>query len=289
MKFCICFMTEQEFFHTYTSHSFLEELRECLVFSTSSKVEIGRDMIIGVVRVPYVANGTARKEKGDEIKFGFYLHENALTIIEENPVVEMLWKQIQKKNKGSQSASLSLLAVLEELSCNDMLFLQHLEKEMGHIEDVMMRGDVESFSPRFLRYRRIFSSMHYYYEQMIDFSELLQAEYGRRDQKNERDEWQQYRRRMERLHDYVNFLREYVSQLRELYHTQLDDRQNKGINFLTILTSLFFPLTLLTGWYGMNFESMPEVAWDHGYVMVIVVAVIIIVLEIWFIKKKKIL
>ena len=59
------------------------------------------------------------------------------------------------------------------------------------------------------------------------------------------------------------------------------------MGFLTIITTFFLPLTLLTGWYGMNFRHMPELSWRYGYIAVIAVALIIAVCEFIYFKKKK--
>lgn len=52
---------------------------------------------------------------------------------------------------------------------------------------------------------------------------------------------------------------------------------------------IFLPLTLIAGWYGMNFRYMPEYAWKYAYPVVIVVSILIIIIEIIYFKKKKML
>ena len=55
----------------------------------------------------------------------------------------------------------------------------------------------------------------------------------------------------------------------------------------TVITAVFLPLSLLAGWYGMNFSNMPELQWKYGYPVFIVVSVAICVgLVVWFKKKK---
>lgn len=101
--------------------------------------------------------------------------------------------------------------------------------------------------------------------------------------------WQMYANRTERLHNHVEMLREYVVQLRELYQSRIDMEQNRIMTLLTVVTTLFMPLTLIAGWYGMNFVNMPALSWKYGYPAVIVISVLIIVLEVIYFRKKKML
>ena len=70
--------------------------------------------------------------------------------------------------------------------------------------------------------------------------------------------------RVELLQNHVHLLRENVLQIRELYQSMQDARQNKIMVVITIVTTIFLPLTLITGWYGMNFVYMPELQWRYG-------------------------
>ena len=56
---------------------------------------------------------------------------------------------------------------------------------------------------------------------------------------------------------------------------------------LTIVTMIFLPLTLIVGWFGMNFEYMPELSWKYSYPTVMVFCVFVVILCLWIFKKKK--
>ena len=94
-------------------------------------------------------------------------------------------------------------------------------------------------------------------------------------------------KRLMRLSNVTDRLAEYSMQLREMHQTQVEMRQNQIMQFLTIVTTIFMPLTLITGWYGMNFKAMPELDTSYGYFIVIGVCILIIILEVIYFKKKK--
>ena len=95
-----------------------------------------------------------------------------------------------------------------------------------------------------------------------------------------------YEGRVERMYDNTKMLREYTIQMREMYQSQIDISQNQTMKVLTVLTAIFSPLTLITGWYGMNFNLMPETEWKFGYPVIIIVSLIIVIAEIIYFRKK---
>ena len=72
-------------------------------------------------------------------------------------------------------------------------------------------------------------------------------------------------------------LREYATQISSEYQAQVDLGQNRIMKLLTIVTTVFMPLTLITGWYGMNFINMPELQWEYGYPAIIIVSILVII------------
>jgi magnesium transporter len=75
--------------------------------------------------------------------------------------------------------------------------------------------------------------------------------------------------------------------VRDLYHSQLEVKQNRNMSFLTIIATVFTPLTLITGWYGMNFKYMPELDFKYSYPIVAGVCVLIATTILIILKKKK--
>lgn len=78
-----------------------------------------------------------------------------------------------------------------------------------------------------------------------------------------------------------------MAQLREAYQSQLSIQQNELMKLFTVVTVIFLPLSLLAGWYGMNFVGMPELRWRYGYPAVIVLSVLIVAWLLWYFRKNK--
>ena len=85
----------------------------------------------------------------------------------------------------------------------------------------------------------------------------------------------------------IKSLQEIVAQLRETYQSELAIQQNNLMKVFTIITAIFLPLSLLAGWYGMNFQNMPELGWRYGYPLVICISLCIVIGLVWYFKHKK--
>lgn len=84
----------------------------------------------------------------------------------------------------------------------------------------------------------------------------------------------------------AEYLRERTVELQETYLAEIGFRANGVIQILTIISSIFIPLTFIAGLYGMNFDYMPELRWRYGYFMVLgLMATIAASLLVYFKRK----
>lgn len=80
--------------------------------------------------------------------------------------------------------------------------------------------------------------------------------------------------------------RDLMGNLREAYQSSIANRANEIMRVFTAITTVFMPLTVITGIYGMNFDNMPELHWHYGYYAVIGL-MITLGLTMFFIFRKK--
>jgi magnesium transporter len=87
--------------------------------------------------------------------------------------------------------------------------------------------------------------------------------------------------------DTIETYRDMIFSMHDTYLSTISNRMNDVMKVLTIIATIFIPLTFIAGIYGMNFEFMPELKWPSGYFAVLgVMALVALVMVIYFKKKK---
>ncbi|MCI6580836.1 MAG: magnesium transporter [Oscillospiraceae bacterium] len=274
-------MSTAEFNECKEQLPYYKELLHCLGSIRYCKAEIFKNCIIGTLRLPQKS-----EHHSPQLSFGFYLTGQSLLFVEDVGNLK-LWvdKRISMLQELSSPAQL-LLQFVEQMIEDDVLYLSHIESEAEKMEENISSGSSEDFFPLLTKQRQKLSELNAYYEQLTNIGELFQS-HACASFADDTQDWDKFTHRAERLQNHVQLLRENMLQLRELYQSKQDARQNKIIGILTIVTTFFLPLTLITGWYGMNFAYMPELKWRYGYPVVILVALIIAVGEFIYFKRKK--
>ena len=231
-----------------------------------------------------------KKEEMEYRNFMFCIHSQGILFVDDADTVEGLIRKIsltvtfEQPNVGRFLYSL-MIALIQD----DLYYLNSVQDKLADIEDEILEERGENYSEGIMHCRKEVLTFRSYYAQLTDMVEDLQEnENGFFDERSI-ELFGRFADRVSRLLSETERLREYCLQVHEVYQSQIDLRQNKIMRILTVVTTVFAPLTLLTGWYGMNFTNMPELQWRYGYVLVIFISITIRAVCLMIFKRKRFL
>ena len=249
----------------------------------NTKAEVNFDSLTGTFQIP---DRNALKTR--DYRFAFALDEKGVVFIDDTGKAEQMIDAIRHTRRWRQpSLERFLYDFLEQIVDNDLALMEQYEEELNRIEDAIVS---EREKGNLVRVNEIRSDMRVllvHYEQIIDMTqELEENENGFFSEENLRY-IHLFMNLMARRRDFAVSLRDYTMQVRDLHNAQLEVSQNRIMTLLTVITTIFMPLTLIVGWYGMNFRYMPELEWRLGYPIVIAVSIAVVVFCLILFKKKK--
>lgn len=221
-----------------------------------------------------------------KIIFGFHTEENIQAVIVANDSSCTLITEDKELLEiavkiGEADGRDSMLKLLLAYSADDIYELEKLETQIVDMEEELFNGahaDKIGLN-RIVKSRKVLMFKKQYYERM----ELLTDELADLDNR-----FIFVDRRFDKLYSFILRVQEYLTHVSEMYQAQIDIEQNNLMKFFTVVTTIFAPLTLIVGWYGMNLK-MPEFHWRFGYGYVILLSIGVIAGMIYWFKKKKIL
>lgn len=248
----------------------------------TTKAEVNYNSITGSFVMPYENNGTIEYKK-----FAFVIGENSIMFIDKGKTVSDIINKISLTRKWRMpSLERFIYDFLEESISSDLTVLEGYEKQLADTDKAInskKETDLESINV----IRDHLRVLRAHYDRLIDLAQELEE--------NENDFFAEeniryfslFSKRAGRLFDISSSLVDYTSQIRADYDANLTDKQNHIMTILTVVTTIFSPLTLITGWYGMNFKYMPELNSEYAYPVVIIISLLIAILSLLFFKHKK--
>ncbi len=273
----------QEFQAAYPAYYRRIFLANELSYLKFCKAERLKEAVLGTYAMPaYLENGRR------QLDFGYCILQDKIIFVDDYDAIKKVLDEMQEhRPMGEVSTTRFSFDFMDFLLKDDMIFLQQYEEKLSHLEEALLDNEAKNFEQKILMFRKALSSLSAYYEQLTDIGDALQKGAAESEDDKTGALFGLYTEKVRRLYDTVSMLKEYSVQLRELRQTQIGVRQNKIMQFLTVITAVFLPLNLVTGWYGMNFSNMPELNSPHGYAVLCVICLGIIGLELFFLKKYK--
>lgn len=221
--------------------------------------------------------------------FSFYIASNYLVLIfyNRNQWIETFCESLMREQEEKYDMSYVFFRLLDEVIQLDPYYLDNISEEIGRLEESVLNEEAVEFSKEIITMRKKLALFKRHYDPLVDIIEdFVGNENGICSSQGVRY-FRILKSRVNRLRAQVDSLSEYTTHIREAYDAQVDIKQNRIMKYFTFIASVFLPLTLIVGWYGMNFTTMPELTWKYGYVYVIIISFLSSFLCLYCFQKKR--
>lgn len=152
--------------------------------------------------------------------------------------------------------------------------LINFEDEQSELEDVMLHSGNDEQMALIMRYRSVLRKINRNLAYQKDiFSDALYEEQSPLFRHFNNTEIRDFYEKFERLHSMTDMYYDQLSDLVHSYMSTTSHQINERMKVLTIVSTIFIPLTFIAGIYGMNFINMPELQMSNGYFIVLIAMV----------------
>lgn len=224
------------------------------------------------------------------LELDIFLAANYLVTLSPNPdtpPITKAWALLEKDQRLHQGGSDFLChGILDILVDDYMPLLDIMEDEIEQLEDqVLSKPKVETLERILALKHSIMVLRHIIWPQREVINRLSRDEFPMIDQKS-RIYFRDIYDHIMRIQEMSENIRDIVSGSLDIYLNSTSLRLNEIMKALTIVSTIFLPLSFVAGNYGMNFKFMPELSWPLGYLMVLGIYAAIVGGMLGFFKKR---
>ncbi len=181
-----------------------------------------------------------------------------------------------------------IFAFLDGIIRKDAGAIEERAFQITKLEELVLQDKAtEKFNFLLLNMKKELLILRGYYEHLTDVGEALEDNDNEIFEETDLRYLENFTDRVKRQREDIDMLRSSVDHLQDAYSSYLDLKLNHVMSVFTVVTTIFFPLTLIVGWYGMNFKYMPELAWKYGYLFVIILSAAVVAVLTVIMKKRK--
>ena len=246
-----------------------------------SKIEIFSDFLYGYINIPDILMAPPCL-----IRF-IYTPSYIIFIDKNNYLKDMVDDIIAANREKMISPGACLFYVLDFVMSKDLEKINSLQQNLIQLELSIFNDKMNTFIRDITTYRSKTLRLHHYYVQIEGICGCLADDTKGLIDEDSKQLFSVLEKKVSLFSHESEQSWEYTSQIRDVYQQQLDVHQNLIMKFLTVVTTIFMPLTLITGWYGMNFEAMPELKWAYGYPGLFAFSTLLVIVLCVVFKKKK--
>lgn len=221
-----------------------------------------------------------------------FLKKNFLLVVdifdEDGSTRESLLTAMKKRTGGIVCLEKMIGYFIENLLKDGNIVNERFQNELTGIEESVIKGTAGSdINERLLTIKKRIRKYSNSFSQILDITETLEDNDNRIFDPDKIIYISNLSKKISRSREDIISLNSFSDHLQDAYAAMLDQKLNNTMKVFTLITTIFFPLTIIVGWYGMNFKYMPELNWKYGYVYVIILSIAEILILYLIGKKKK--
>ena len=266
----------------------LKEIQEEELITPLKKIKA--DYWSGVKTVENGIYGSFQMHNGRRVKplwIAFFLNQQrfVLAIIkDETGLLKEVREKVQKKDMQEGTA-----LIFDTMLKNGQQVAEEMENHLINMEREIVAGRIErNRNQAIFECKRTLTLWKNDYVQLLNIIEEINGAEQILNEECTRY-FRIYEGKVRRMTEQIQFLYEELVHVREALDAAIAYEQNRIMKVFTAVTTVFMPLTLVAGWYGMNFNYMPELKWQYGYLFAAVLSIAVVVVCIIFFRKKKLL
>ena len=219
------------------------------------------------------------------------LMENTVLVLQE--MKEDVFNSVRERARAStgriraKKADYLFFALLDAIIDNYFLVLEYVNHKIDVLEEEVYDDpsnktahDIQELKKEILRIRRNIYPVKELISKLIDTEHHLISKDTKLFLRDTMDHCTE-------INESLNILREMSMSLMEMYMSNMSNKMNEVMKVLTIMASIFIPLTFIVGVYGMNFENIPELQYQNGYFYVWGLMIAIFIGLLFYFKRKK--
>jgi magnesium transporter len=201
--------------------------------------------------------------------------------------VQDVWKNLDRDDRLIRRGPDYLChEVLDILVDYYMPLLDEIDEEVESLEDAVIDQPTRSTLERILAIKHTMLVLRRIINPQRDVMNRLSRDEYKQINRSTRIYFRDIYDHLVRIEDLIETVRDIISSTLDTYLSATSNRLNEVMKALTIVSTIFLPLSFVAGIYGMNFEFMPEIHWRYGYLFVWGVFVVVTIVFIWWFKRR---
>jgi magnesium transporter len=187
-----------------------------------------------------------------------------------SPSIDQLWARVQETPAMmAAGADATAIALCRIIVLRYLPILLALEERLDELEDEMMARPTDELLAELVGHKANLKKLRRVLTYHVKLFETIKLAIPPGIRQSLQHELNDVYDHLERSMSLASLYYELAADLMDGYITLASHRLNNIVKILTIVTTIFVPLSFLAGLYGMNFENMPELRWRYGYFVVL--------------------